>query len=78
MNTRTLIASALALGFLAACSKPEPVVEPPRPVVVVTLAAAQVVPAALYTGEVRARYESDLASGSAARSSSGGWTWGRW
>ena len=61
MNTRTLIASALALGFLAACSKPEPVVEPPRPVVVVTLAPAQVAPAALYTGEVRARYESDLA-----------------
>ena len=61
MNTRTLIASALALGFLAACSKPEPVVEAPRPVVVFTLASAQVAPAALYTGEVRARYESDLA-----------------
>lgn len=61
MNTRTLIASALALGFLAACSKPEPVVEAPRPVVVFTLASATVAPAALYTGEVRARYESDLA-----------------
>ena len=61
MNTRTLLASALALGLLAACSKPEPVAEPPRPVVVFTLAPAQVAPAALYTGEVRARYESDLA-----------------
>ena len=51
MNTRTLIASALALGFLAACSKPEPVVEVPRPVVVFTLAPAQVAPAALDTGD---------------------------
>ena len=61
MNTRTLIASAIAIGFLAACSKPEPVVDAPRPVVVFTLASAPVAPAALYTGEVRARYESDLA-----------------
>ena len=61
MNTRTLLASAIALGLLAACSKPEPVVEPPRPVVVFTLAPARVAPIALYTGEVRARYESDLA-----------------
>ena len=61
MNTRTLLASVMALGLLAACSKPEPVVDAPRPVVVFTLAPAQVAPIALYTGEVRARYESDLA-----------------
>ncbi len=61
MNTRTLLASVIALGLLAACSKPEPVVEAPRPVVVFKLAPAQVAPIALYTGEVRARYESDLA-----------------
>ncbi|WP_374242284.1 efflux RND transporter periplasmic adaptor subunit [Zoogloea sp.] len=61
MSTHTVLAAVLASGLLAACSKPEPVAEVPRPVMAHTLAPAQVAPVAFYTGEVRARYESDLA-----------------
>jgi membrane fusion protein, multidrug efflux system len=61
MNTLRLIVTSIALATLAACSQPEPVKSAPRPVL------AQVVqPAAgglgnLYSGEVRARRETDLA-----------------
>ena len=58
---RNLFLSAVALAVLAACSKPAPVAEAPRPVVVQKLALAPVSAGALYSGEVRARYESDLA-----------------
>ena len=91
MMNRTLMAGALAVALLSACSKSQPVAELPRPVVVQKLALSPVVAGALYSGEVRARYESDLAfrigaatssrSGSsmrAARSSSDRWTWVRW
>lgn len=59
--TRNLVLSILFAAVLAACSKPEPVAETPRPVVVHKLALAPVAVGALYAGEVRARYESDLA-----------------
>lgn len=58
---RNLFLSAVALAVLAACSKPAPVVEVPRPVMVHKLALSSVSAGALYSGEVRARYESDLA-----------------
>ena len=61
MSKSTVLAAVLALGLLTACSKPEPVAEVARPVMAYTLAPAPVAPVALYTGEVRARYESDLA-----------------
>lgn len=57
----TLVAAALAAALLSACSKPQPPAEAPRPVAVHTLAAVPVTAGALYSGEVRARYESDLA-----------------
>lgn len=61
MSSIRFVIPLLALVALAACSQPAPVVSAPRPVL------AQVVqPAAnglgnLYSGEVRARYETDLA-----------------
>ena len=58
---RSLFAGVLAAALLVACSKPEPVAEAPRPVLVQKLALAPVTTGALYSGEVRARYESDLA-----------------
>lgn len=58
---RSLALSILAAALMAACSKPAPVAEAPRPVVVHKLALAPVAAGALYAGEVRARYESDLA-----------------
>lgn len=61
MSKSTVLAAVFAFGLLAACSKPEPVAEAARPVMAYTLASAPVAPVALYTGEVRARYESDLA-----------------
>ena len=61
MMNRTLMAGALAVALLSACSKSQPVAELPRPVVVQKLALSPVVAGALYSGEVRARYESDLA-----------------
>ncbi|WP_300437366.1 efflux RND transporter periplasmic adaptor subunit [Zoogloea sp.] len=61
MMNRTVMAGALAVALLSACSKPQPVAEVPRPVVVQKLALSPVVAGALYSGEVRARYESDLA-----------------
>ena len=60
MNRRILI-GALTVALLSACSKPQPVAEGPRPVMVQKLALSSVQAGALYSGEVRARYESDLA-----------------
>lgn len=50
----------IAMALLAACSHPEPVAEAPRPVLVRVLAEGPVAGGAVYSGEVRARYESDL------------------
>ena len=58
---RPVVLAVAVATVLAACSKPEPVAEPPRPVVAQKLAPVAVASGALYTGEVRARYESDLA-----------------
>lgn len=58
---RSFLVGVLAMAVLAACSKPEPVAEALRPVVVHTLALTPVAAGALYSGEVRARHESDLA-----------------
>jgi RND family efflux transporter MFP subunit len=52
---------AVAAALLSACSRPQPMAEAPRPVLVHTLAPAPAPAGALYFGEVRARYESDLA-----------------
>ncbi len=60
MNRRILL-GALSVALLSACSKPQPVAEGPRPVMVQKLALSSVQAGALYSGEVRARYESDLA-----------------
>lgn len=54
------VPGVLAVALLAACSHPEPVAEAPRPVLVQVLAGAPVAGGAVYSGEVRARYESDL------------------
>ena len=61
MLIRSFLAGSCAVVVLAACSRSEPVAEAPRPVVVHELAAVPVTAAAVYAGEVRARYESDLA-----------------
>lgn len=58
---RPIVLGVLVMALLAACSKPEPVSVGPRPVLVTKLALAPVAAGALYSGEVRARYESDLA-----------------
>ena len=58
---RPLVLAVAVATVLAACSKPEPVAEAPRPVVAQKLTPVAVALGALYTGEVRARYESDLA-----------------
>ena len=58
---RNPILVALAVVVLCACSKPAPVAEAPRPVLVRKLGLTPVTAGALYSGEVRARYESDLA-----------------
>ncbi|KAB2964922.1 efflux RND transporter periplasmic adaptor subunit [Zoogloea sp.] len=55
-----LVPGVLAMALLGACSHPEPVAEAPRPVLVQVLAGAPVAGGAVYSGEVRARYESDL------------------
>ena len=44
MMNRTLMAGALAVALLSACSKPQPVAEVPRPVVVQKLALSPVEP----------------------------------
>lgn len=57
---RTLIAAALALSLLAACSKDAPPPEDVRPVRALTLAAGGVQDSAEFSGDVRPRYESRL------------------
>jgi hypothetical protein len=75
---RSFLVGVLAMAVLAACSKPEPVVEPPRPVVVHTLALTPVAAGALYAGKCGRAMSLIWPSASAARSSSAGWMWGRW
>ena len=54
-----LAAIALA-SLLGACSKPEPVADPPRPVRVVTARFDSVLSTARYSGEIKVRHESAL------------------
>lgn len=60
MTIRHFAALCLA-GALAACSKPEPQPEAPRPVRSVTLGAAGEQTAAFHAGDIRARHEARLA-----------------
>ncbi|MGL4410401.1 MAG: efflux RND transporter periplasmic adaptor subunit [Zoogloea sp.] len=57
----TMVMGALAVALLAACSHPEPVAEQARPVVVFKVGQGAANGASQYTGEVRARHETDLA-----------------
>jgi len=57
---RTLVAAALALSLLAACSKDAPPPEDVRPVRALTLAAGGVRTSTEFSGDVRPRYESRL------------------
>lgn len=54
------LATLAGTAVITACSKPEPPPPPPRPVLVQAAAPAEG-SAAAYTGEIRARHESDLA-----------------
>lgn len=56
-----LLLAALGAALLGACSPPAPPPPAARPVVVHELALAPLAAAALYSGEVRARHESELA-----------------
>jgi multidrug efflux system membrane fusion protein len=55
-----LLPVALATGLLAACGKPVPVEEPVRPVLTQTVATGAAAARDVYSGELRARYETDL------------------
>ena len=57
---RTLVAAALALSLLAACSKDAPPPEDVRPVRALALAAGGVRTSTEFSGDVRPRYESRL------------------
>ncbi|MFC5547189.1 efflux RND transporter periplasmic adaptor subunit [Massilia aerilata] len=57
---RKLIAAALTLSLLAACSKEAPPPEDVRPVRAITLAAGSVRASTEFSGDVRPRYESRL------------------
>jgi len=57
---RTLVAAALALSLLAACSKDAPPPEDVRPVRALTLAVGGVRTSTEFSGDVRPRYESRL------------------
>ena len=57
---RTLVAAALALSLLAACSKDAPPPEDVRPVRALTLAAGGARASTEFSGDVRPRYESRL------------------
>ena len=57
---RSLMAAALALSLLAACSKDAPPPEDVRPVRALTLAAGGVRTSTEFSGDVRPRYESRL------------------
>jgi len=61
MNTLRLLAASLALGALVACSQPQPVATAPRPVLAQVVQPAVSGLGNVYSGEVRARRESDLA-----------------
>ena len=59
-TTRTIVLLALAAA-LAACGKQEPQATAPRPVIAQVASAKHAEGANVYSGEVRARYENDLA-----------------
>jgi multidrug efflux system membrane fusion protein len=61
MSTLRLIVVTTALVTLAACSQPQPVASAPRPVLAQVVKPAAGALGSLYSGEVRARHESDLA-----------------
>jgi len=56
-----LLVASLALSALAACSQPQPVATAPRPVLAQVVQPAAAGLGNVYSGEVRARRESDLA-----------------
>src|SRR4029450_7581598 len=62
MNTilRTLTVAA-ALALVAGCAKQETVVDPARPVVLAQVVAGSGSETSVFAGEVKPRYESDLA-----------------
>jgi len=62
MNTilRTLIVAA-ALALVAGCAKQETIVDPTRPVVLAQVVAGSGSETSVFAGEVKPRYESDLA-----------------
>ena len=61
MSTLRLIVATTALVALAACSQPQPVASGPRPVLAQVVQSATSELGNVYSGEVRARHESDLA-----------------
>jgi membrane fusion protein, multidrug efflux system len=61
MSTLRLALATTALVTLAACSQPQPVVSTPRPVLAQVAKPADGALGNLYSGEVRARRETDLA-----------------
>jgi RND family efflux transporter MFP subunit len=61
MQSRRLFAALLPLALLAACAKQAPQPPAPRAVIAQVVGATPVQSANVYSGEVRARYETDLA-----------------
>ena len=61
MPSVRLLAAAIALALLAACARQAPPPPAPRAVIAQVVGAAPVQAANVYSGEVRARYETDLA-----------------
>jgi membrane fusion protein, multidrug efflux system len=61
MPTLRLVLATTALVALAACSQPQPVASTPRPVLAQVVKPADNALGNVYSGEVRARHESDLA-----------------
>lgn len=61
MTTLRFVVAFIALGTVAACSQPQPVAKAPRPVLAQVVHASTSGLGNLYSGEVRARRETDLA-----------------
>lgn len=61
MQSARVVAAALLVVLLAACAKQAPPPPAPRAVIAQVVGAAPVQGANVYSGEVRARYENDLA-----------------
>ncbi len=61
MTTLRLVVAFIALGTIVACSQPQPVVHAPRPVLAQVVQVSTSDLGNFYSGEVRARHETDLA-----------------